>query len=222
MEEIITLDGKQFKLTTDRPLTALERQQTISEIKKQTGCSSCGGRAAQLKSMNQDSNYGGIKSMGPCAAGLKGSGPGDAPVNLVASPNGGVGPYTVNFYIKRNTELYFLMGNGLGTPALGTVTGTNSQTVAEGSSTTTYTYKLIDSDVVAATGDDAAGIPTTDTTGAVTDPADTTAALAAGQIRFATTTVDSCVVGAGGPKYCIEWCDVTISCAAPTCNFVVT
>jgi hypothetical protein len=34
MEETIILDGKQYKLKTDRPLTALERQQTISDIRK--------------------------------------------------------------------------------------------------------------------------------------------------------------------------------------------
>jgi hypothetical protein len=41
MEELITLDGKQFKLMSDYPLTAFERQQTISDIRKQSGCSSC-------------------------------------------------------------------------------------------------------------------------------------------------------------------------------------
>lgn len=220
MEEIITVNGRQFKLSTDRPLTAQEKAQTIAEIKKQTGCSTCGPKIANT---GNDWQYGGqIKSMAPCAAGVKGSGPLDAPVSLVASPNGGVGPYTVRFYIKRNTEAYVLMATGAGTPALGTVTGTNTQTVNEGSSTTAYSYKLIDTDVVAATGDGTAGIPTTGTTGAVVDPADSTAVLAAGQIRFATTTVDSCVAGAGGPKSCIEYCDVTITCVAPTCNFVVT
>jgi hypothetical protein len=222
MEEIITVDGKQFKLSTDRPLTALERAQTIAQIRQQTGCGTCGGKAAQLRSMDSGLGYGEIKSMGPCAAGLKGSGPLDDPVSLVAAPDGGVGPYTVKFYIKRNTEAYVLMATGAGTPALGTVTGTNTQTVNEGSSTTAFSYKLIDTDIVAATGDAAAGEPATGTTGAVTDPADTTAPLSAGQIRFATTTVDSCVVAAGGPKYCIEWCDVTITCVAPTCNFTVT
>jgi hypothetical protein len=41
MEELITLDGKQFRLMSDRPLTTFERQQTISDIRRQSECSSC-------------------------------------------------------------------------------------------------------------------------------------------------------------------------------------
>jgi hypothetical protein len=41
MKEIVTVDGKQFELTTEYPLTEQQRQQTISDIRKSTGCSSC-------------------------------------------------------------------------------------------------------------------------------------------------------------------------------------
>lgn len=41
MKEIVTIDGKQFELITEYPLTEQQRQQTISDIRKQSGCSSC-------------------------------------------------------------------------------------------------------------------------------------------------------------------------------------
>lgn len=41
MIEIVTVDGKQFELATEYPLTEQQKQQTISDIRKQTGCSSC-------------------------------------------------------------------------------------------------------------------------------------------------------------------------------------
>ena len=41
MIEIVTIDGKQFELTTEYPLTEQQRQQTISDIRRQTGCTSC-------------------------------------------------------------------------------------------------------------------------------------------------------------------------------------
>ncbi len=56
MEEIITLDGKQFKLTTDRPLTAEQKEQVIAEIRKQTGCGTCGPKVSK---MGNDWQYGG-------------------------------------------------------------------------------------------------------------------------------------------------------------------
>lgn len=36
MKEIVTIDGKQFELTTEYPLTEQQRQQTISDIRKQS------------------------------------------------------------------------------------------------------------------------------------------------------------------------------------------
>lgn len=41
MKEIITIDGKQFELITEYPLTEEQRQQAISEIRKQSKCDSC-------------------------------------------------------------------------------------------------------------------------------------------------------------------------------------
>lgn len=41
MKEIVTIDGKQFELMTEYPLTEQQRQQTISDIRQHTGCSSC-------------------------------------------------------------------------------------------------------------------------------------------------------------------------------------
>src|SRR3990167_10095345 len=99
MEEIITLDGRQFKLTVDRPLNATERAQVLSEIRKQTGCGTCGPRVAN---MGNDWQYGGIygltvpqtPSTGSCVTGTKKS---TDPVTLSVQPTGGVGPYTAWF-----------------------------------------------------------------------------------------------------------------------------
>lgn len=56
MEEIITVDGRQFKLSADRPLTVQEKAQTIAEIRKQTGCGTCGPKVSK---MGNDWQYGG-------------------------------------------------------------------------------------------------------------------------------------------------------------------
>lgn len=47
MEELITIDGTQYKLVTDRPLTTEQRIQTITEIRKSTGCG-CGNKTVNL------------------------------------------------------------------------------------------------------------------------------------------------------------------------------
>ena len=47
MEDIITVDGTQYVLTYDSPLTEEQRTQTISNIKKESGCG-CGNKAAHL------------------------------------------------------------------------------------------------------------------------------------------------------------------------------
>jgi hypothetical protein len=41
MKEIVTVNGKQFEIVTEYPLTEQQRQQTISDIRKQSGCSTC-------------------------------------------------------------------------------------------------------------------------------------------------------------------------------------
>lgn len=201
MEEIITVDGRQFKLTTDRPLTALERQQTITQIKQQTGCSSCN----QPRTMSSGFGNRGIYGLAPtCTTTTKASGD---DINLEAAPSGAVGPYYVRFWRKPNVTGAMAYGE------LGTV-----RTVAEGSTTGT-SFALYDTDLVAASGDTTADTPTTNGTGAITEPGTGGAPLAVGKIRVATTTFDSCPTGA---QSCVEYCDVNLACIPPTCNFVVT
>ena len=92
------------------------------------------------------------------------------------------------------------------------------RTVTETSSTST-TITLADTDLTGAVGDGSAGAPTTGTTGAITDPEDSSATFGAGILRVAITTYDLCPTGA---KSCVEICNVSLACVAPTCNFVVT
>lgn len=199
MEEIVTVDGRQFKLTTDRPLTALERAQTIAQIRQQTGCSSC----RQPNTLS--SGFGEIYSMTPtCSTATKASG--DV-ITLAAAPNGGIGPYTVRFWRKAG-----------GTGGVYSLVGTTKTSVTE-ATTVTETITLNDFDVSSATGDTTAGAPTVSTSGTITDPFGGTATLSSGKIRVATTTTDLCPTGI---QTCVEYCDVNLACVAPTCNFVVS
>lgn len=196
MEEIITVDGTQFKLSYDRPLTAEQRAQTIAQIRQQTGCGTCGPKTLA------NWGYGGIRSLAPtCVTETKSSGD---YVTLSATPSGAIGPYHVRFFRKSAPGAY---------AELGTV-----RTITEGNATS-YSFQLTDVDFTGAVGDGTAGDPTTGATGAITDPEDTSAALSAGKIRVATTTYDSCPTGA---QSCVEYCDINMACVAPTCNFVVT
>jgi hypothetical protein len=187
MEEIITVDGRQFKLSTDRPLTAQEKAQTLAEIRKQTGCGTCGPKVAK---MGNDWQYGGqIKNLQTCPPGTKGEGD---TVVLNCSPTGGTGPYTVTYYKKVGpaAETTFLAAH--------TVPEGGPDPSAVGSRTDT----IMDVDIAGATGDPAA-----------------TPALANATIRYRMSITDSCPTGA---LTCTEYCDVALTCAAPTCNFVVT
>ena len=200
MEEIVTLDGRQFKLSIDRPLTATEKAQVLAEIRKQTGCGTCAQPG--IRSMDPNWGYGGIRSMAPtCVTGTKSSG--DV-VTLAAAPSGAIGPYHVRFFRKSAPGAYTELGS--------------VRTITELSSTS-VTIGLIDADFTGAVGDTTAGVPTTGATGAIADPEDTSLALAVGKIRVATTTYDSCPTGA---QSCVEYCDVNLACVAPTCNFVVS
>ena len=203
MEEIVTVNGKQYKLSSDRPLTALERQQTIDQIKAQTGCSSC-HQPRTLSNMSNNWGYGGIRSLAECGGSPKAE---SDTVTLTATPADGTGPYHVRFWRKPNAAGAMTYGE------LGV-----ARTVSEGSTTST-SFTIFDTDFVAAVGDGTADTPTTDTTGAITDPATSGAALATGSIRVATTIYDSCPTT---PGTCVDWCDVVLSCVPPTCNFVVS
>lgn len=203
MEEIITVDGKQFKLTTDRPLTALEKTQTIAQIRKQTGCSSC----HQPRTMSTGGVYSlpfGHDGAGTNSiVGTKGSG---STINLSATPNGGVEPYDVRFWYSLDG----LAISQVGTDHMG------AQNVAVIDS-----YVLTDPDIAGALG--GAGTAPLDVntgTGAIT-LGGAAAVLTAGSIRFYTSIVDSCA-GAGGRGTCAQYVDVITTCVAPTCGFVVT
>lgn len=203
MEEIVTIDGRQFKLTSDRPLTASEKAQAIADIRKQTGCGTCGsGRPLSLG----DWQYGGIKSLAACP-GLPLKASGDT-IGLSALPSGGAEPYTVRFFRKSVAGAY-------------TAVGAAQPGIMEAGPAATGSIALTDADIAGATGDATAGTPTTGTTGAIVDPQDSTSPLAPANIRVAATAVDSCPVPAG-PAFCVQWCDVALTCPAPTCNFIVT
>ncbi len=204
MEEILTIDGRQFKLTTDRPLTATEKQQTIAQIRQQTGCGTC----RQPSTLSTGGVYSlpfGNDGAGTAPALPKASG--DI-VGLSATPNGGVGPYDVRFWKSLN---------GTTITSVGTAHLAAPEAIA-----VTDSYTLIDSDIAAASGNGAATAPSdvNITTGVITLGA-TVAALAAGSIRFYTSVVDSCL-GAGGRGTCAQYADVATTCVAPTCGFVVT
>ena len=204
MEEIVTVGGKQYKLTTDRPLTALERQQTIAQIQKQTGCSSCGPRALSA-GFGEAFSLVETGGTGTCTGTAKKSGD---TITLAATPLGGVAPYAVRFW---------RMPDAAGAMTYGEV-GLVRTGIAEGGSTSD-SFVLNDADMVAAVGKPTAGYPVTDTTAGITDPVGSTTPLADNSIRVASTIYDSCPVT---PMTCVAYCDIALACVAPTCNFVVT
>lgn len=127
-------------------------------------------------------------------------------INLQATPNDGVGPYVVRFWKKAG-----------GTGGTYSLVGSTHSPVTEGNAVT-ESFVLNDFDVSSATGDTTAGAPTSDNVGIIIEPFGGGASLAPAKIRVATTVADSCPIG---PKICISYCDVTLGCVAPTCNFTV-
>lgn len=203
MEEIVTVDGRQFKLTVDRPLTAQEKAQVLTEIRKQTGCGTCGQNV--IANM---SSYGSIYSMAPvCVTTPKGT---TDIITLAAAPMVGTGPYKATF---------------LKSPGTSTVTdGSDAATIAAGRLTFTLpagtTTNPTAKNVPEAT---AATVPTVSATYAL-DDVDVAGARARGldvtaSVIFRVDIEDSCPTGV---KTCSEICKVFVTCPVPTCNFIVS
>lgn len=203
MEEIIALDGKQFKLTVDRPLTATEKAQVLADIRKQTGCGTCGTRTAQpVRNMG-----GRIASMVPPATCTKttiSSAPGDL-ATLSATPNNGTANYTVTFLGQFGGAPVVLAGAGL--------TGFNPQAgLVDGQTTTLVTYQVSDAEIVASAGGPPAALN-------VNGSGIGVPAGAVNTVRFIVHTIDQCPTGA---LSCLDYCDLAIICPTPICNFIVT
>ena len=126
-------------------------------------------------------------------------------INLQASPNGAIGPYHVRFWRKPNSAGVMTWGE------VNTV-----RTISEGNSATD-SIVLNDLDVASAVGHSGALTPDSDAAGNISESG-AAAALAAGKIRVATTVYDSCPIT---PQVCLSYCDVSLGCVAPTCNFTV-
>ncbi len=208
MEEIVTVNGMQYKLMADRPLTAMERQQTIDQIKSQTGCSSCHSPGTLSRGGVYSLPFGNDGSGTNSTVAPIGSG---STVTLTATPLGGVGPYDVRFWRSND---------GTAPTQTGIVSATYPAS-AEGLAVA-GTYTISDADVAAAVGNAGALAPSdvNTATGAIT-LGGAAAALAASSIRFYTSIVDSCQ-GSGGRGTCAQYVDVAMVCVAPTCNFVVS
>ncbi len=113
-------------------------------------------------------------------------------VVLDCAPNGGTGPYTVTYYKKVGPAAEAVFLAAHIVPEGG------PDPAVVGTRTDTIT----DVDIAGATGDPGATPP-----------------LANAAIRYRISITDSCPTGG---LTCEEYCDVTLTCVAPTCNFVVT
>lgn len=127
-------------------------------------------------------------------------------INLEATPDNGIFPYTVRFWRKIG-----------GTGGTYIQIGDDHLPITEGD-TVTESYMLSDFDLSHATGDTTAGTPMIDDLGIIIEPFDGLTPLAPSRIRVAVTVADSCPVG---PNTCMSYCDVALGCVAPTCNFTV-
>lgn len=93
MEETITVDGKQFILMADAPLTVEQKAQTITEIRKQSGCG-CGNKIASADAK--------IETMANTCT--RTSAFVGETITLKASASGGTAPYLIVF-VKGATEI---------------------------------------------------------------------------------------------------------------------
>lgn len=209
MEEIVTVDGKQFKLTIDRPLTATERANVISDIRKQSGCSTCGTRTTKTMA-----GKAGIATLlEECVKTTISSDPADL-ATLEAYPNDGTAPYIVTFLGQFGAAPVILAAPQLD--------GSNPQTVlTDGTSTVPVSYRVSDAQIVAsAGGPPAVAGPLDEPPGAGVNGSGIP--IPAGEIntvRFIVHTSDSCPTGI---LHCVEFCNLGIICPTPTCNFIVS
>lgn len=127
-------------------------------------------------------------------------------INLQSSPDDAVAPYFVRFW-RKPTSAGVMAWQEIG----------SVRTVFTDGGTVSDSFTLYDLDVASAIGQIGALTPGTDTAGNITESG-ATASLAVGKIRVATTVYDSCPTT---PKVCLSYCDVTLGCFAPTCNFTV-
>ena len=137
MEEIITIDERQYQLSYDQPITPEHKLYVIEEIRKASECKTCG--SVQKISLGEGTIQAtSIISLTPtCPGGSKIVG---NTITLNAGPTGGIAPYTVTFYKKINTGAQTQIGQATG--------------VAEGGPITAPpTYVVLSSDVTGATGD---------------------------------------------------------------------
>lgn len=207
MEEIVTVDGRQFKLTVDRPLSALEKSQVIADIRKQSGCGTCGRPGVRTME-----GRAGIATLQVCTKATISSEIGNV-ATLLACPNDGTAPYTVTFLGQFGAAPVVLAA---GVAPYG-LTGANPQVVATDGACTAagVTYQVTDAQIVASAG----GPPVVAAVPGVNGSGIGVPAGAVNTVRFLVHTADSCPTGA---LHCVEYCDLTIVCPTPTCNFTVS
>ena len=222
MEEIVIVEGKQFKLTTDHPLTAEQKAQTIAEIRKQTGCGTCG--QPRTAKMGNDWQYGGVRSLvdvdtgtgSSCPITVKATSDG---MTMTSTPTQGVAPYSIDFRRSKANDpstaitvanygtttdsiLAARLGTGLaGTNPPGqTLTGSpqaNPVTGVTENTTITRTYVMAAEDINSAVS----RIPGTE----------------GASLLFGTVIIDSCAT----PQKCVTYCKVFVACPVPVCDFTV-
>lgn len=202
MEEIIAINNQQYKLFSNQPLTSEHISKAIEQLKilyVPRGCVRM-RESFSIQQMSSQQIFGNLMILtSSCPGGTKQKG---GTISLNAAPMGGIAPYTVMYYKKIGTSSPVQIG----TTATGVSEATNSTTP----STTTQTYTILNDDVKNSTGD------------VTPNPAASpyvSATLSSGYLRIITQITDSCPTGS---QNSIEFCDVSLSCAAPTCNLIIT
>ena len=201
MEETVTINEQQYKLSYYQPLTPEQRSKAIEQLKilyVPKGCIIM-RESSPMQQMSSQQIYGNLMILtSSCPGGTKQKG---GTISLNAAPMGGIAPYTVMYYKKIGTAA----PTQIGTTATGVSEATNSTTP----STTTQTYTILNDDVKNSTGDP---------TPAPGSPPYVSTALVSGHLRIITQITDSCPTGS---QSSIEFCDVSLSCASPACNLII-